>query len=63
MLIFDDHALAAFAFGLGTAPGLLLLGTGLATVVRRYRRASDLLSGLLMIYMAVRLVIKASRLF
>ena len=56
-------ALAAFAFGLGTTPGLLLLGTGLAAVVRRYRRTSDLLSGLLMIYMAVQLAIKASRSF
>jgi len=31
--------------------------------VRRYRRTSDLLSGLLMIYMAVQLAIKASRSF
>jgi sulfite exporter TauE/SafE len=56
-------ALSALAFGLGTTPGLLLLGTGLAAVVRRYRRASDLLAGALMITMAVQLAIKAAKYF
>jgi hypothetical protein len=54
-------ALSALAFGLGTVPGLLLLGTGLAAVVRRYRRASDLLAGVLMLTMAVNMAIKAFR--
>jgi sulfite exporter TauE/SafE len=46
------------AFGLGTLPGLLLLGTGLAPLARRYRRASDLLAGLLMVVMALQLVVQ-----
>jgi uncharacterized protein len=54
-------ALTGLAFGLGTVPGLLLLGTGLATLVRRYRRASDLLAGALMLVMAVNLAVKAFR--
>ena len=45
------------AFGLGTLPGLLLLGTGLAVLARRYRRHSDLLSGLVMIALAGRLLV------
>jgi uncharacterized protein len=56
-------ALSALAFGLGTTPGLLLLGTGFAAVARRHRRASDLLAGVLMIYMAAQLAIKAFRSF
>jgi hypothetical protein len=56
-------ALSVLAFGLGTTPGLLLLGTGLAAVLRRYRRASDLVTGALMIFMAVQLAIKAMRSF
>ncbi|MDX1269891.1 MAG: sulfite exporter TauE/SafE family protein [Oceanisphaera sp.] len=46
------------SFGLGTLPGLLVLGTGLAPLIRRYRRHSDLLSGILMIGMAAALVSK-----
>lgn len=46
------------AFGLGTLPGLLLLGAGLAPLARRYRRASDLLAGLLMVVMALQLVVQ-----
>jgi uncharacterized protein len=40
------------AFGLGTLPGLLLVGLGAGRLLRRYRRASDVLSGMLMIGMA-----------
>jgi sulfite exporter TauE/SafE len=41
------------AFAAGTVPGLLLLGTGFSAVAKRYRRASDLLSGALMLLMAL----------
>lgn len=37
------------AFGLGTLPGLLLLGTGSGVIIRRFQRQSDILSGLLML--------------
>ena len=47
------------AFGLGTLPGLLLLGTGLSHVIRRYRRQSDLLAGLLMFMMGIELAYEA----
>jgi sulfite exporter TauE/SafE len=43
------------AFGLGTLPGLLLLGTGASGLARRYRRHSDILSGVVMIAMAASL--------
>lgn len=46
-------------FGLGTVPGLLLLGTGASVLSRRYRRHSDLLSGVLMVAMAVKLLVDA----
>ncbi len=49
-------AVLTLAFGLGTLPGLLVLGTGLAPFIRRYRRHSDLLAGILMIAMAAALV-------
>jgi hypothetical protein len=44
-------------FGLGTLPGLLLLGTGLSVLARRYRRHSDLLSGIVMTVIALRLLV------
>ena len=47
------------AFALGTVPGLLLLGTGASHLARRYRVHSDILAGLLMIYMAGDLGLKA----
>jgi len=47
----------ALLFGLGTLPGLMLLGTGLSALVRRYRRHSDLLSGIVMTMMALRLLV------
>jgi hypothetical protein len=51
-------ALLALAFAAGTVPGLLLLGTGVAAIVRRYRRPSDIIAGILMLYMAAMLVRK-----
>lgn len=52
-------AVLTAAFAIGTVPGLLLLGTGASGLVRRYRRQSEVLAGLLMFYMAVKLAIKA----
>jgi hypothetical protein len=53
--------LAALAFAAGTVPGLLLLGTGVAVVVQRYRRPSDVIAGLLMLFMAAQLAVKVWR--
>lgn len=50
-------AVFTLAFGIGTLPGLLLLGTGLSVVARRYRRQSDLLAGILMAAVAGRLLV------
>jgi sulfite exporter TauE/SafE len=47
-----------FAFGLGTLPGLLLIGTGASALSRRYRKHFDIISGMLMIGMAVSLLVK-----
>lgn len=52
-------AALVLAFALGTVPGLLLLGTGASGLVRRYRTHSDILAGLLMMYMAGDLGVKA----
>ncbi len=52
-------ALMLLGFGLGTVPGLILIGTGASSLFRRYRRISDLLSGIIMIAMAVMLIVKA----
>jgi hypothetical protein len=54
-----DGTLLLLAFALGTAPGLLLLGTGVAAIVRRYRRQSDIIAGILMLIMAAKLTAKA----
>jgi sulfite exporter TauE/SafE len=51
--------LMVLAFGLGTVPGLLLLGTAASRIFQRYRRLSDILSGLLMIGMAASLAADA----
>jgi hypothetical protein len=48
-----------FIFALGTLPGLLLLGTGASGFARRYQTHSDILAGLLMIFMAAELAVKA----
>ncbi len=53
--------LATLAFAVGTAPGLILLGTGASALFSRYRRQSDIVSGVLMIYMAVKMGHKAIR--
>lgn len=47
--------LLILTFGLGTVPALLLMGTGASALFRRFRKQSDILSGLLMIYMAAML--------
>jgi sulfite exporter TauE/SafE len=52
-------AALTLTFGLGTLPGLMVLGTSLAPFIRRYRRHSDVLSGILMIGMAAALVSKS----
>ncbi|MCJ7830441.1 MAG: sulfite exporter TauE/SafE family protein [Desulfobacterales bacterium] len=54
-----EGGLLVLAFGLGTVPGLLLLGTGAAGIARRYRAQSDLLAGVLMSGMAAYLAAKA----
>jgi sulfite exporter TauE/SafE len=46
-------AVTVLAFGIGTLPGLLLVGAGASSVARRYRKHSDVLSGILMILMAL----------
>jgi len=51
-----DGALMVFAFGLGTLPGLLAVGTGASGFFRRHRRLSDILSGMLMLGMAAALL-------
>ena len=56
--IFDGGVLV-LAFAIGTIPGLLLLGTGASKIFQRYRRQSDILAGLLMLYMGVKLGLKA----
>ena len=48
-----DGAGLVAAFGVGTIPGLLLLGTGGAAWARRHQRWADLLSGLILIAMAL----------
>jgi ABC-type Na+ efflux pump permease subunit len=55
--------LLVLAFAVGTVPGLLLLGTGLSAIVRRYRRPSDLIAGVLMLVMAAMLIRKALKAF
>ena len=48
-----------FIFGLGTLPGLLVVGAGASGIFKRYRRYSDPLSGMLMIGMAASLLADA----
>lgn len=47
------------AFGVGTLPGLMIAGSGAFGLFRRYRRQSDILAGVLMVAMALRLAFKA----
>jgi sulfite exporter TauE/SafE len=51
--------LTTLAFAFGTAPGLLLLGTGASALFSRYRRQSDIIAGILMIVMAAKMAYKA----
>lgn len=50
-----NGGLMLLAFGLGTVPGLLLIGTGASKLARRYQRHTDILSALLMIGMSLSL--------
>jgi uncharacterized protein len=50
------------ALGLGTLPGLLLLGTGIGAIIRRFQRQSDILSGLLMLGMGLILLFRGVKL-
>jgi sulfite exporter TauE/SafE len=52
-------AAMVFAFALGTVPGLLLLGSGASGFARRYQSHLDILAGLLLIFMAAELTVKA----
>jgi len=54
-----EGGLLLLAFGLGTVPGLFVVGTSASGFVRRYRQHSDLLSGMLMIGIAVSLAADA----
>lgn len=45
-----------FAFGLGTLPGLLFLGKGLGGYLQKFRKHSDIISGVLMLGMAISLL-------
>lgn len=54
-----NGALLVLAFAIGTVPGLLILGTGASKIFQRYRKQSDILAGLLMLFMGVKLGMKA----
>jgi uncharacterized protein len=54
-------AVMVLAFAVGTIPGLLILGTGLSKIVQRFRKQSDWLAGILMLYMATKLMIKTGK--
>ena len=51
--------LLLLAFASGTLPGLLLIGTGASGLFRKYRKHSEILSGILMIGMGVSLAADA----
>ena len=51
-------ALMLVVFGIGTLPGLLLIGTGATALARRYQRQADIIAGLLMIAMGLSLAVK-----
>jgi sulfite exporter TauE/SafE len=54
--------LLVLTFSVGTVPGLVLLGTGASAIFSRYRRQSDILSGVLMLLMALKMGLKAMKL-
>jgi sulfite exporter TauE/SafE len=47
-----EGALQALVFGLGTLPALLLVGTAAMGLLRRQRRLSDVVAGVVMVAMA-----------
>lgn len=49
--------LTTFAFGVGTLPALMFVGTIGSRLANRYRRLSDLLAGIIMIGMAANLIV------
>ena len=51
--------LLVLAFGLGTLPGLLLLGTGAGRLALRFRKPLDILSGLLLLALSASLGARA----
>jgi sulfite exporter TauE/SafE len=53
-----NGAWMALAFGVGTLPGLLLLGTGVSAFWRRHRHVSEIISGMIMVGMALMLVVR-----
>jgi sulfite exporter TauE/SafE len=54
-----EGGILLFCFGLGTVPGLFVIGTGASGLVRRYRKYSDVMSGLLITGIAVSLAADA----
>lgn len=48
-----------FAFAMGTLPGLLLIGTGASRLFQKYRKHSEILSGILMMGMCFSLAADA----
>lgn len=50
---FAEGGLLVVCFGVGTLPGLLLLGTAASRLMHRYRALFEILAGVLMIAMAV----------
>ncbi len=50
---------STLAFAVGTAPGLILVGTGASALFNRYRRPSDIIAGILMILMGLKMGHKA----
>jgi hypothetical protein len=54
-----EGGMLTLVFAAGTLPGLLLLGSGLSRIAVKYRRVSDILSGMIMIGMAASLLADA----
>ncbi len=52
-------AVMILCFGAGTLPALLFLGTTASKLVRKHRKLSDILAGILMIFMGLVLAAKA----
>jgi uncharacterized protein len=54
---FLSGGLMCLVFGLGTLPGLLILGSGLGALIRRFRQQTEMIAGLIMIAMALFLAV------